>query len=265
MLTPEQQALRKGRLTASRVAALVSGDPAKIYQLWLEMTNQAPEEDLSKNWAVQLGAVTEALNLDWYEANSGHLLSRRGHVMIHPMHDWAACTLDGYDDELHCPVEAKHVAGFEPAEMIIDRYQPQMHWAMSCTGATECALTQIRGAAPPIVDYIPFDQAYADTLFERGEYFMMCVEMRKPPVKLAPVPPPIDATAVIDMTFNNKWAAYADEWLQAKPIADRCDELNKLIKAMIPPEGKRIFGHGIRVSRDRAGRLSLRRDADAKE
>jgi hypothetical protein len=55
MLTPEQIARRKGKLTASRVAVLMTGDAEKIIQLWEEMLGQREPEDLSGVWAVRLG------------------------------------------------------------------------------------------------------------------------------------------------------------------------------------------------------------------
>src|SRR4029077_7712576 len=88
VLSPAQIEARKGKLTASRVAALMTGDAEKILRLYREMIGEAVEEDLSDVWAVQLGAATESLNLDWYEMRRNPL-SRRGEVVVHPRHDWA--------------------------------------------------------------------------------------------------------------------------------------------------------------------------------
>src|SRR5262245_43762424 len=129
MLTPTQIEARKGKLTASRIACLMTGDASAIIKLYREMIGEEQEADLSQVWPVQLGATTEGLNLDWYEMKRNPL-SRRGEVVVHPRYDWAACTLDAWDDTLCCPVEAKHVGGREPFEVVVDRYQPQMQWLM---------------------------------------------------------------------------------------------------------------------------------------
>ena len=60
-LTQAQLAARDGKLTASRVACLMTGDAERIYALWLEMVGDPSfePEDLSDVWPVQLGSVTE--------------------------------------------------------------------------------------------------------------------------------------------------------------------------------------------------------------
>jgi predicted phage-related endonuclease len=257
MLTSEQLKQRAGKLTASRIACLMNGDAKAIYQLYLELTDQAEPEDLSRVWAVQLGAATEELNLHWYEMN-GNPLSRRGEVVIHPHWPWAACTLDAWDDVLECPVEAKHVGGREPLEVVIERYQPQMQWQMDCTGADQCALSVIMGVNPPIIEYIQYDPEYAAEMNLRGKQFMECVRARRPPVALDAVPAPADATKVVDMTGNNQWADSAAEWIATRVFADRCKDAEKVLKSIVPADAKKCHGHDVQITRDRAGRLSLR-------
>lgn len=259
-LTAEQRAKREGKLTASRVAVLMRGDPEGILRLYKEMIGEIPEENLDHVWPVQMGSATEKLNLDWYERKNGVILESRGEVFQHPLVDWAAATLDGWDPRLNCPIECKHVGGREPLEVIIDRYQPQMQWQMACTRAEQCALSVIMGANEPIVEFVPRNGPYTSLMFERAEHFMMCVDMKMPPVALAPIGPPIIPKTVRDMSQNNKWAHEAIEWLTTKDAADRCDDAQKALKSMVLPEDLKVFGHGVRITRDRAGRLSLRKD-----
>jgi predicted phage-related endonuclease len=256
-LSAEQLAARKGKLTASRVAALMTGNAEKIMQLWLEMTDQAEPENLDDVWPVRLGEATEKLNLDWFEAKNGPL-SRRGEVVVHKKYSWAAATLDAWYDGLNCPVESKHVGGREPFEVIVDRYQPQMQWQMECTGASECALSVIMGANEPMVDFIPFDLAYATEMIARGEQFMRFVRERKPPVVLEAIAPPCDPTKIIDMSGDNLWAAAAADWLASKGTAELCRAAEKVLKSKVPEDAKKCHGAGVQITRDRAGRLSLR-------
>lgn len=256
-LSIEQLAARKGKLTASRVACLMTGDADKIMQLYLEMTDQAMPENLDHVWPVQLGSATEELQLDWFEMKNGPL-SRRGEVVVHMRHSWAAATLDAWHDELACPVECKHVGGREPLEVIVDRYQPQIQWQMEVTAASECALSVIMGANEPVVEFISFDRAYAAEMVARGAQFMEFVRKRKPPIALAPVAPPCDPTKIIDMTGNNLWSASAADWLSSKDAADTCKEAEKLLKSIVPADAKKCHGHAVQITRDRAGRLSLR-------
>lgn len=99
MLSPAQIEQRKGKLTASRVAALMKGDAVAIDRLYREMIGEEQPEDLSAVWAVQLGIVTEQLNLDWYERKNQVPVTMRGEVVVNPEYPWAACTLDGWIEE----------------------------------------------------------------------------------------------------------------------------------------------------------------------
>jgi hypothetical protein len=259
-LTAEQKAAREGKLTASRVKVLMTGDTEGIFALYRQMIGEIPEENLDNVWAVQLGAVTEKLNLDWYEKKNGRLLTHRGVVIGHPDVAWAAATLDGWDPELKCPVECKHNNGHEPWEILVDRFQPQMQWQMWCTGAAQCALSVICGAREPVVDYIDMHDGYITQMLDRAEHFMMCVDLRQPPVKLAPVIAPGDAQRIVDMTGNNAWAQSAANWIATKESSELFQSSKDVIKELMPPDAKRANGYGVYCLRDRAGRLHVRKD-----
>jgi predicted phage-related endonuclease len=257
MLTFTQIEARKGRLTGSRIACLMTADAPAILRLYREMIGEEREEDLSRIWPVQLGSATEQLNLDWYEMK-GNPLSRRGEVVIHPHHDWAAATLDAWDDTLACPVEAKHCGGREPFEVVVDRYQPQLQWECEVTGATQCVFSVIMGANEPVVEYIDRHPGYAGEMVRRGQQFMHCVAARTPPVVLPAVPPPVDASKIYDFTGDNRWANSAATWLATKAYARECIEAEKYLKSIVPEDAKKVTGYGVQITRDRARRLSLR-------
>jgi predicted phage-related endonuclease len=260
MLNAAQMKARDGKLTASRVACLMTGDNDKILNLWRELVGDPTyvEEDLSNVWAVQLGSCTEALNLEWYERRTGRDLSRHGEVVTRPGFDWAACTLDAFDEQMRAPVEAKHVGGFEKHEAVIARYMPQMHWQMLCTGTNLCMLSVIEGAREPVIDQVQFDGAYASELWDRAFRFMQCVWQIIPPVEMAPVAAPVKAEKSYDMTGKNEWAAEAVTWVTTRQAAKDNAAADKAIKAMVPADAAKCTGHGIAVSRNRAGSLSIR-------
>jgi hypothetical protein len=257
MLSPAQIEARKGKLTASRISCLMTGDAPAIMKLYREMLGEEEEEDLSRVWPVQLGSATEGLNLDWYEMRRNPL-SRRGEVVIHPRFDWAAATIDAWDITLNCPVEAKHIGGREPFEAVVDRYQPQMQWLMEITTANQCGLSVIVGANAPVVDYFERDADYAAEMVHRGAQFMDCVARRIMPVHLAPVPGPVVAWKAYDMAGDNRWANAAATWLLTKAAARDHAEAEKELKEIMPPDARKCTGYGVVITRDRAGRLSLR-------
>lgn len=258
-LTAEQIKARDGRLTASRVGVLMSGDPEKIMALWEEMTGQREPEDLSGVWAVQLGSLTESLNLDWYELKTGRAVSHRGEVVVCPNADWAASTLDGFDEAMHAPIECKHVGGFEPREKIIERYTAQFHWQMICTETETLIASIIEGAREPVLEFVDLNHDYAYELWKRAEQFMACVRDLTPPVALPPVaaPEPVTQYRTVDMSGSNAWASYALDWLANQGPAKAFDKATKELKALVEIDVSLASGHGIQIKRSKAGALSV--------
>ena len=258
MLTRTQIEAREGKITASRVACLMTGDEAEVMNLWREMTGDPSfvPDDLSDVWPVQLGSCTEYLNLDWFERKYGPV-SRRGEVAT-GKDDWAAATLDGWSEQHGCPIECKHVGGRELRETIIARYQPQMHWQMIVTGAKQCAISIIEAANEPVVDFIDFEPDYAKELYTRAAAFMVCVKTLTPPFALAPVEPPVVAVKTYNMTGNNSWANDAYTWITTRQPAKDNAAAEKALKALVPADAIACHGHGIQIKRNRAGSLSLR-------
>jgi hypothetical protein len=155
-------------------------------------------------------------------------------------------------------LEAKHVGGREPLEVVIDRYQPQCQWIMFCTNTKQVALSVIMGASEPVVEFIERDDEYIAEMVKRGRQFMDCVERRIPPVTLPAVPAPIDVSKYYDMTGSNLWANAAATWLATRASARECADAEKYLKSIVPPDARKCTGYGVSITRDRAGRLSLR-------
>jgi predicted phage-related endonuclease len=259
MLTPAQLIERRNRLGGSDIACLMTGDKVKIDRLWREKLGELEPENLDDNLAVQIGIATEPINLRWYERKSGAVVSRQGEVMMHFAYPWAGITLDGWDDNLDCPIEAKSVSGREPLEVIIERYQPQCQWQMEVTGANQCALSVIvLGMTQHLVEYIERDEDYAAEEVRRGAQFWRCVETRTAPVALDAVPPPADATKIYDMTGSNAWAEAAGVWRENRQGFEWCRDAEKILKSLVPADAKKCHGYLIQITRDKAGRLSLR-------
>jgi hypothetical protein len=235
------------------------GSEQDLLDLWREFVGDPSfePEDLSGVWPIKLGEASEALNLSWYERKTGHRLSRHGEVVICPAADWAAATIDAWDDTMPGPVDAKHVGGFEPRERIVARYTPQMFWQMIVTGARWSALSIIEGAREPVVEPVLWDESYAAELWRRAEAFMEAVQTLTPPVALAPVAAPVAAVKEYDMAQSNAWGEHAATWAECHPAAKRFKKAEEELKALVPADAVRCFGHSVIVKRDRANRLSI--------
>jgi hypothetical protein len=266
-LTDAQKLAREGKLTASRVACLMTGEKAKIIAVWRELCGDPSyeEESLDDIWQVQLGITTEKLNLDWYERKTGRVLTRRGEVIVHPNYDWAAATLDGFDAVIPGPIEAKHVGGFEPIEKVIERYQPQVQWQMEVTGSTKCILSVIEGGRVPRLVPIDRDKDYADELMARALRLMEHVWNMTEPVVMEPVELKIvSRLRDYNMTGNNTWAAAANDWLQHKKASELWNTSVETLKGMVANDAATCTGYGVVAKRDKANRISIKSLTDDK-
>lgn len=257
-LTAEQLKAREGKLTASRVACLMEGDEAKILNLWRELVGDPAfvPEDYTQVWPVRLGSATEDLHLEWIERKRGKV-SRRGDVALHKDHDWAAATLDGWLDSHQCPVECKHVGGFEKLETVIQRYMPQCHWQMLVTGSPQCLFSVIEGAREPVSEFIVLDKQYGDELMARATTFMKYVRSLTPPVDLPEILAPVKAIKEYDYSTNNAFVSAAADWLTNKAAAKAFDDATVTIKDLCPRDAIKVHGGGVVVNRDRANRLKI--------
>lgn len=258
MLSPAQIAQREGKLTASAVGCLMSGDEEKILNLWRELTGDPSyvPEDLNDVWVAVLGSHTESLQLDWYEKKTGQQVTRRGEVVLHPEIEWAACTLDGWAD--YTPIETKHCGGYESMDTIRARYMPQMHWQMIVTGARQCILSVIMGNQEPKVEIVDYDEEYGAELLRRAEQFMECVRDLRPPVALASVAAPIKAEKSYSFEANNHWCSEAFAWIANKQAARDFATAEKTIKSLVPADASVVTGGGISCRRNKAGSLTIR-------
>lgn len=263
-LTDRQQIARRGKLTASRIGVLMTGDEQGTYDLWLELTGdpsyRAP--DFSDNWPVQLGNATEKLHLDWLEKTLGPIVGR-GTSFQHPEIGWAMCTLDGWLERENCVVEAKHNNGFGELGAIIDRYMPQLHWSMYCTDTEEICLSIIRGAKEPEPYFIKCNKPYLLELVGVAYEFMKCVYELRPPVALpsrkAPKP---EFTRVVDMAGSNSWATAACRWRENLEAHQAFEFAVSELKGLVPPDAKEAFGHGVIARRNKAGSITIKKGDD---
>jgi len=268
-LTAEQQKVRENRMTASRVGTLMNGAPEKIHALWEEMVGLREPDDLTWEWAPYLGTHTEELHLNWLQHVFEAPITRRGESVIHPEHDWAACTLDGWRDAgfEFGPVEVKHVGGFEDISKVRARYFPQVQWQMACCDTSIAWLSIIEGARKPACEPVHRDPDYIYEMFVRADAFMQCVFDLREPVDLPAVAAPVipEQYQTVDLAGNNlpNWADYMGNhlrrWSETLQAANEHKNAKEEIKDLLPADVGKVIGSpfGI-VTRSKSGAVSIR-------
>lgn len=255
----ELQFVRRAGIGGSDANTLLSGDEERILRLWQEKRGLAEPEDLSSVLQVMLGTWTEAFNRQWYEQESGLLVTRVGASAACETYPWRRCTLDGFVERKDAVFEAKHVSAFHKPEEVLARYMPQLQHNMAVTGADRALLSVIFGNHKWEVFEIASDWLYQEELLIAEARFWDCVRTGERPVP-APVPIPPAPVGVREVCFegSNTWASAAQDWRDCSEAAKRHKAATSALKDLVEPDVTRAFGHGIEIRRSKAGALSIR-------
>ena len=144
--TPEWAEARAGRVTASRIDAVLSrardrkseGATRRNYkaQIISEILTGRPQESGYTNKAMEDGKELEPLARSAYELARGEFVETVGFV-VHPTIERAGASPDGLVGDrglvqIKCPFPATHI-GYLLGDEVPPDYQPQMLWEMACT------------------------------------------------------------------------------------------------------------------------------------
>lgn len=189
--TPEWEEVRAGKVTASRVDAVLSrardrkseGATRRNYraQIIAEILTGRPQEDKGfKSRAMQDGVESEPFASAAYEVRRGVEVAKVGFV-LHPTIARAGCSPDRLvvDQrgivQFKCPYPATHMAYMLAGEVPSD-YEPQMMWEMACTGAEWCDFVSYCGDLPLELQLytmrLPRNQARIDAITAEVTVFL---------------------------------------------------------------------------------------------
>jgi predicted phage-related endonuclease len=263
-LSPDAIACRVRSIGGSDANIIMSGDDAAILALWEQKTGRRESDDLSNVLPVQMGSFTEPLNVAWFQKQTGFEVVNCGLPCSHPSDTWRTATLDGMVQEAPHLVpdsvfEAKHVGNFWKDDALLAKYQPQLHHNMACAGLAKAVLSVFKGNADWCYFEVDYDPAYGEALHKAEWSFWMAVQADEPPVHIETVAPPaFDAMREVCFDGNNAWASLAADWLAHRPAAKKFEAAVKDLKTLVEADVKRAHGHGIEISRSKAGALSIK-------
>lgn len=257
MLTAEQLQERKKGLGASDARYIVDG---KWHELWLQKTSRVEPDDLSWVFPVQLGSVTEELNLRFYGHKTGHAVSRQGEALVSKEYPFLRCTLDGFDAAETAVIECKHVNGFSKIDEVRERYVPQVTHQMIMCGVRKAILSVIIGTSEPVLELIELDDFFATDYIERcRDFWQHVIDDRAPEMgSPLPEPPAPSVMRTVSMEGNNAWSSAAADWSTHKAAAKLFKSAETDLKAMVEPDVRLAEGHGIAISRNKAGSLAIK-------
>jgi predicted phage-related endonuclease len=251
---------RRYFIGGSDARIIMGADEAALIRLWREKRGDVEPEDLSGNLVVQLGNATEELNRNWYQVNSGQLLTDVQRRIRHPVPRWMAATLDGRVEATGAVFEAKFMLPWSfSEEAAAEKYMPQLQHNMWVVAARSAVLSVITGGGKWVEITTHSDPLYQHLIVTAERKFWRCVESGEPP-RLFGVEPPkprIEAVRIVDMGASNSWAEFADLYRNTRQAFLDHERSKTELKALMPEDAKEAIGHGLRAKRSKSGAVSF--------
>jgi predicted phage-related endonuclease len=251
---------RRTFIGGSAARIILGGDEAALLRLWQEKRGELEPEDLSGNLIVQLGLVTEALNRNWYERNTGQTIECVQHRLRHPVLRWMGATLDGMVAGSGAVFEAKFMLPWSFSEQAAgEKYMAQLQHNMWVVNSKAAVLSVITGGGKWVEITISADSLYQHLLLTAEKKFWRCVENGDPPrlFGIDPPPPQIEAVRIVDMSSSNSWAEFAGVFRSTRQAYLDHEKSKAELKGLMPEDAKEAIGHGIRAKRSKSGAISF--------
>jgi len=251
----------RGSFIGGSDARIIMGsDEAALVRLWREKRGEVGPEDLSGNLAVQLGKVTEALNRNWYERNTGRTVGDVQRLVKHSAIPWMAATLDGIVEGIGAVFEAKFMLPWSfSEEAATEKYMAQLQHNMWVTHLRSAVLSIITGGGKWVEITIPLDPLYLSVLVSAEKKFWRCVMSGEPPhlINAEPPRPRIEAVRIVDMSSSNSWAEFAALFRNTRSAFLDHERAKSELKALMPEDAKEAIGHGVQAKRSKSGAVSF--------
>ena len=251
---------RRSYIGGSDARTIMGDDENALVRLWREKRGEVEPEDLSANLIVQLGVVTEPLNRDWFERNTGQVLTGVQRRVQHPVVRWMAATLDGVIEATGAVFEAKFMLPWSfTAEGAAEKYMPQLQHNMWVTNVKLSVLSIITGGGKWVKITIPADPLYQHLLLTAEKKFWRCVESGEPPCLFGVEPPRprLEAVRIVDMSASNSWAELAGIFRSTRSAFLEHEKAKAELKGLMPEDAKEAIGHGVRAKRSKSGAVSF--------
>lgn len=278
---PEME--RHQYIGSSDASDIIAGNYSYLYKL---KTGALPPPDLSDNFKVQLGILTESFHLDWtvnaMSEEKGHSY-KWGKTDKNDEQFFSSFTASDFDphpvlgshpdallrDEagLMTPIEVKHTGRWKSAEEAADFYMPQLQHHLICWDADYLIFSVICGTEEPERIVVGYSKEYADYYLERCATLWaflkaeippapQMVEARKPtiPTKVKDSVP-IDGMTKRSLQGNNRAESLIPEFIQTKKQAARHAEVKDELKSMVGETERELYHPALTLKRNAKGSI----------
>lgn len=264
---------RQGYIGGTDAMRIMAGDWKNLYRE--KMGLQEPV-DLTDNFQVQLGKLTEQLHIEWVMKKLGYSWSAPKELFKSKAIPFMAGHLDGWIKDINTFIEVKHTNEWQTVSEKARYYMPQLQHYLYITEKTQCFFSVIRGNQDPDHVTVKADPDYQGRLIERIRGFWWHIENETEPMgdevplseqeadkKLADNVP-VDGLRKVDMGKNNQWVALSSTYLETADAAIKHDEAKKQLKELMASDIGEAYGNGIIIKRDKRGSLRFTKEGESK-
>ena len=150
--------------------------------LWEVKVGLKSSKDLSGVLPVQMGIVTEDLNISWFsDATKKKVIGQQQEFQTTLSGVPFKGTVDGCIDGENCILEAKHTNANNSMDRLMRYYKPQMQLYCGLSGSEGCYLSAIFGNNRWEYDFMFFDETYFNRLVDLTCSFWEYVDSKTKP------------------------------------------------------------------------------------
>lgn len=277
---------RSQYIGSSDAQYILSGDWDLLYRQKIGM---AEEIDLSGNFAVQLGRLTEPFHLEWTvaalraERHDDDLEWSKGpnpdsdasqHFAL--LKTGAGTPIGSHPDALlmhvpnrtvHC-IEVKHTGRFQSAEACAHFYMPQLQHHMLAWGHDALLFSVVIGNIEPERIWIGRSESWLEHYSGRCDAFWTHVTNRAPPPQrlfdsdMKPLVPtkiadsvPLNGFKRRSIQNNNRAQSLVPEFLETRRAEKRHEEIKDELKRMMAADENELYSDAITLKKDKRGAI----------
>ena len=252
---------RPKTLGGSDATRIMKGDWLSLYN---EKKGIAEPENLDDVFRVQLGICTEKLHVRWFSTHEAPLSTLRSYCFWQDGNRHV--NLDAWCPDQERAFECKHTNEHNDLRSAAKFYMGQLTHTMFLTDTEDMWFSIIRGNNTPEWGLVEWNETYAAEYQTAMTAFQWHLDNDVPPeadgsldvvhaAETAKADTVIGGLVDVDMTGNNQWADFANQYIATKQIAKQHEEYKKGLKTLVTKDMASAVGHGIQIKRSKSGSL----------
>ena len=243
-------------------------------KLWRIKKGLQGRPDLSHQFNVQLGLVTEDFNIKWAEDNYLLTFNKQAARQMQYGSIKLTGTLDGFsgtnsEDEIeYIGIECKHTYSYNTMDKMLEYYMPQLQFYIWIAKLNKIIFSVIFGNQWKAVEVYPSEE-YLDGMKDQIKLFWEHIVHNTEPddlnyntdvlrnnvISIDGVP--INKMVARDASKSNSFTEYTQQYLDNEDAAKTFEAAKKALREEIRPNEREVYNDLISVKRDKRGSVRV--------